>query len=150
MLRAALRFALAVVAGSASVAACGSSNTSSAPSGGTGAPDGGRPDGALEAGRAGEAGPTLEGGSTAGGDSGATGGGHGGGLCAPCKSDSDCASNDVCIYWGDNDAYFCAPICTNGVCAAGLDCGGDGEDIDQVHTYNVCFPPSNICGDGGP
>jgi len=109
--------------------------------------------GAIESGPqetgAGEAGPTPEAGSKETGAGTETGTSQGGGLCFPCSSDSDCASDARCIYWGENDAYFCAPLCLNNTCAPGLDCGGDGEDIDKVHTYDVCYPPSNVCGDGG-
>jgi hypothetical protein len=50
-----------------------------------------------------------------------------------------------CVYYGDDDSeYNCSPICTGGRCPAGLECGGNGEDIDAGY-YNVCFPPSNTC-----
>jgi hypothetical protein len=55
-------------------------------------------------------------------------------------------ANSVCVYYGDDASeYNCSPICAHGVCPAGLECGGDGEDIDQGKYYDVCFPPSNTC-----
>jgi hypothetical protein len=53
----------------------------------------------------------------------------------------------VCVYYGDDASeYNCSPICPSDMtCATGLVCGGDGEDIDNVHDYDVCFPPSNTC-----
>jgi hypothetical protein len=55
--------------------------------------------------------------------------------------------NARCVYYGDDESeYNCSPICPDsGVCPAGLECGGDGEDIDGGTYYNVCFPPSNTC-----
>lgn len=101
-----------------------------------------------EAGSTKEAGATTEGGTNPTTEAGGTteaGTSSGSVLCTPCTSDSDCGSSGVCIYWGENNAYFCAPLCIATMCPTNLSCGGTGEDIDMKNTYNVCYPASNIC-----
>ncbi len=90
------------------------------------------------------------------GSGGTTGGTRKGPLCSPCASDADCVAGDYCIYSPDSQAtYVCAPSCpdcsTNAGCSNGTACDCNGDDIDNVNTYDVCFPPSNSCDgwDGG-
>lgn len=65
-------------------------------------------------------------------------------ICAPCTSDSQCGTGDLCVYMGNLGDSFCTQACGSG-CPTGYSCSAsDIYSVDYAHALQ-CVPQSGSC-----
>ena len=65
-------------------------------------------------------------------------------ICAPCSSDSQCGTGDLCVYMGNLGASYCTQACGSG-CPSGYSCSAsDIYSVDYNHALQ-CVPQSGSC-----
>lgn len=65
-------------------------------------------------------------------------------LCAPCTSDSQCGTGDLCTYMGSMGASYCLQACASG-CPTGYACSAeDVYSVDWNHARQ-CVPTNGSC-----
>lgn len=75
------------------------------------------------------------------------------GICAPCTSDAQCGSGDLCTYIGSMGDTYCLQACDSGcpsgyACSAGPIYSVDGEEALQcVPSNGSCTAPTAACVD---
>lgn len=64
--------------------------------------------------------------------------------CAPCTSDSQCGTGDLCVYTGSMGDSYCMQGCAGG-CPSGYTCSAtELYSVDWNHAYQ-CVPQSGSC-----
>lgn len=66
------------------------------------------------------------------------------GICAPCTSDSQCGTGDLCSYVGSMGDSYCLQACGSG-CPSGYSCSAeDVYSVDYNHARQ-CVPTNGSC-----